>query len=63
MPLMAWALHVGFQLLKQCDCIFGTRVGKLLRIGACHLKLKNDALGIKFLKKAIQEDPLATPPR
>ena len=30
----------------------------LLRIGACHLKLKNDALGIKFLKKAIHEDPL-----
>lgn len=30
----------------------------LLRIGACHLKLKNDTLGIKFLIKAIHEDPL-----
>mgnify|MGYP000158853810 CR=1 FL=1 len=30
----------------------------LLRIGECHLKLRNDELGIKFLKKAIHEDPL-----
>lgn len=30
----------------------------LLRIGECHLKLGNEALGIKFLKKAIHEDPL-----
>ena len=30
----------------------------LLRIGECHLKLKNHDLGIKFLKNAIHEDPL-----
>lgn len=30
----------------------------LLRIGACHLKLGNDALGVTFLEKAIHEDPL-----
>ncbi len=30
----------------------------LLRIGECHLKLGNEALGVKFIKKAIHEDPL-----
>ncbi|MDG1822789.1 MAG: hypothetical protein P8H25_05390 [Flavobacteriaceae bacterium] len=30
----------------------------LLRIGECHIKIGNDALGVKFLKKAIHEDPL-----
>lgn len=30
----------------------------LLRIGACHLKIGNEVLGVKFLKKAIHEDPL-----
>ena len=30
----------------------------LLRIGECHLKLGNETLGLKFLKKAIHEDPL-----
>ena len=30
----------------------------LLRIGECHLKLGNEVLGVKFIKKAIHEDPL-----
>lgn len=30
----------------------------LLRIGECHLKLGNEVLGVKYLKKAIHEDPL-----
>ena len=30
----------------------------LLRIGACHLKLGNELLGVKFIKRAIHEDPL-----
>lgn len=30
----------------------------LLRIGTCHLNLGNDILGVKYLKKAIHEDPL-----
>lgn len=30
----------------------------LLRIGTCHLHLGNDVLGVKYLKKAIHEDPL-----
>ena len=30
----------------------------LLRIGECHLKLSNEVLGVKFIKKAIHEDPI-----